>query len=108
MTTTALTRTLRAETWVGAASGLGPWLWKAGAFGVCLVAALLLVTLRVQATRLQYEMDELVRQKQGLSERLSNLEVERSALAATPRIEREARRLGFVVPGRDAVVVLPE
>lgn len=108
MTTTALTRTLRAEAWIGSLSGFVPWLWKAGAFGLCLLAALLLVTLRIQATRLQYEMDELVRQKQGLSERLSNLEVERSALAATPRIEREARRLGFVVPGRDAVVVLPE
>jgi len=108
MTTTALTRVLRAEILTGTVPGLKAWLIRAGCFGLCLTAALFLVAVRLQAIRLRYEINELVREKQAAAARLSNLEVERSALGASNRIEREARRLGFVVPGRDAVVVLSD
>jgi cell division protein FtsL len=77
-------------------------------FTLCLAAALFLTALRLEITRLHYDLSRLHGDSQQLAAEVAQLEVEAAALSSPKRIEDHARRLGFVYPRPDQVVVLNE
>ncbi len=85
-----------------------PWAARCLAFVFCLVAALFLTALRLEITRLHYDLSEFHAQREVLSAEAARLEVEAAALAAPRRIEEQARRLGFIYPDQESIVVLDE
>ncbi|GAB4262037.1 MAG: hypothetical protein Kow0092_12070 [Deferrisomatales bacterium] len=90
------------------APSLGRWILRGLVFAFCLAAALLLTALRLEITRLEYELSALHARRQAVAADVARLEVELAALAAPKRIEAQARALGLVEPDRGSVVVLDE
>ena len=84
------------------------WGSRAAVFVVCLGAALFLTALRLEITRLRYDLSHLHGTSQELAGEVARLEVEAAALASPKRIESRALALGFVHPRPDQVVVLDE
>ena len=68
-----------------------------------IVAALLVVGLRVQQVRLAYRLDALHAERARLVTALRQLEVEVATLRAPGRLETRARQLGMTPPARDQV-----
>lgn len=59
----------------------------------------------LETFRLGYQIERLEKQKESLSEKQRELEMERARVSALGRVEGVAReRLGLVTPGRDQVV----
>ncbi len=87
---------------------LGRWVSRAAVVLFCLASTLLLTAVRLEITRLRYELSGLHRQREAISAECARLEVELAALAAPRRIEEKARAVGFVYPGRENIVVLDE
>ena len=89
-----------------------PDLWRWGSrtavFVVCLGAALFLTALRLEITRLRYDLSRLHGAGRDLAGEVAQLEVEAAAMTSPRRIEDRAVRLGFVHPRPDQVVVLDE
>ncbi len=106
MSMPAIVRTVRVDALPRAVPRLGPWLVRAAVAAFCLGSALFLTQVRLASIRLQYELNDLVRQRQAAAARVAQLKVERESLSSPDRIEREARRLGLVYPDGDAIVVL--
>ena len=104
-------RTIRAATlpmFAVDAPDLRRWGSRAGVFVLCLAAALFLTAVRLEITRLHYDLSNLHGASQALAGEVSQLEVESAALASPKRIEERALRQGFVYPRPDQVVVLDE
>lgn len=77
-------------------------------FALCLASALCLTALRLEITRLRYDLSTLYGRREALAAEIGRLEVEAAALASPRRIEEGARGLGFVYPDRNSIVVLDE
>jgi cell division protein FtsL len=84
------------------------WALRSGVFALCLAATLMLTALRLEITRLRYELSALHRRRVVASADVARLRVETAALAAPARIEEKARALGLVYPDRGHMVVLDE
>ncbi len=108
MTSFSLARAIASGASGRAVPAVRPWAIRLAVAGLCLCSALLLTAVRLQAIRLGYELNDLVRERQALAARVGELEMELSSLASPDRIEREARRLGFVYPAGAAIVLLDE
>lgn len=85
-----------------------PWGRRAAVFAVCLTAALLLTTVRLEITKLRYGLNDTHRQREALAGEVARLEVQASALSSPRRIEELARKMGFVYPDRGSCRVLDE
>jgi len=84
------------------------WVLRVSVFALCLFAALFLTAVRLEITRLRYDLSDLHNQREDLAAEVSRLQVETATLAAPKRIEELARKMGFVYPDRNSVVVLDE
>jgi len=84
------------------------WVLRVSVFALCLFAALFLTAVRLEITRSRYDLSDLHRQREDLAAEVSRLEVETATLTAPRRIEELARKMGFVYPDRNSVVVLDE
>jgi cell division protein FtsL len=84
------------------------WGSRAAVVVWCLAAALFLTALRLEITRLHYDLSRLYEVSQQTAGEVAQLEVEAAAIASPKRIEERALRLGFVYPRPDQVVVLDE
>jgi len=84
------------------------WVLRTSVFALCLFAALFLTAVRLEITRLRYDLSDLHGQREALATDVSRLQVEAATLTAPRRIEEMARKLGFVYPDRNSVVVLDE
>lgn len=72
---------------------------------VCLVvAALLVVAVRVQHVRLSYQLDTLRTERTRLEHLIQQLEVQVATLRAPRRLESQARQLGLTVPAPQQVL----
>ena len=89
-------------------SDLRRWALRIGVFVFCLTASLLLTAVRLEITRLRYELSDLHRQRVAVSADVERLRVETAALAGPARIERMAKELGMIYPSRDQMVLLDE
>jgi cell division protein FtsL len=87
---------------------LGRWAFRAAVLLFCLASTLLLTAVRLEITRLRYELSDLHRQRETLAAQVARLEVEAGALASPKRIEEKAKAAGFVYPDRESIVVLDE
>ncbi|MHB8764687.1 MAG: FtsB/FtsL family cell division protein [Deferrisomatales bacterium] len=87
---------------------LGRWAVRGLAFALCLGSALALTAVRLEITRLRYELNDLHRRREALTAENARLGVELAALAAPRRIEERAVKLDLVYPDRGSVFVLDE
>jgi len=72
---------------------------------VCLVvAALLVVAVRVQHVRLAYQLDALRAERVRVETLIRQLEVQVATLRSPRRLESQARQLGLTVPAPQQVV----
>lgn len=97
---------LPVPTW--ALPDLRRWGARVLVFAFCLSSALLLTALRLEITRLRYDLSSLYSQREALGAEISRLEVEMAAQAAPRRIEERARKMGLVYPDRESIIVLDE
>ncbi len=88
--------------------GVGRWVLRGGSFGLCVAAALCLTAVRLESTRLGYQLNELHKERAALTEAIARLGVELDTLSAAPRTVERARSLGFVYPPQGSVRVLDE
>lgn len=84
------------------------WGSRSAVFALCLAAALFLTAVRLEITRLHYDLSRLHGTGQEFAGVVAQLEVEAAAMASPKLIEERALRLGFVYPRPDQVVVLDE
>jgi len=84
------------------------WVLRVSVFALCLFAALFLTAVRLEITHSRYDLSDLHRQRESLAAEVSRLQVETASLASPRRIEELARKMGFVYPDRNSVVVLDE
>lgn len=84
------------------------WAFRAAILLLCLTSTLLLTAVRLEITRLRYELNGLHRQRETISAEVARLELELAALAAPRKIEEKAKAAGFVYPDRESIAVLDE
>jgi len=70
---------------------------------VLVVAALVVVGLRVQQVHLAYQADTLRAERARAETLIRQLEIEVATLRSPLRVEQRARQLGLTVPARDQV-----
>jgi cell division protein FtsL len=70
---------------------------------VLVIAALVVVGLRVQQVRLAYQLDGLRAERAQTETLLRQLEIEVATLRSPLRVEQRARQLGLTVPAPDQV-----
>jgi cell division protein FtsL len=87
---------------------LRSWVLRISVFALCLFASLFLTAVRLEITRSRYDLSDLHRQREDLAAEVSRLEVESATLSSPQRIEELARKMGFVYPDRNSVIVLDE
>jgi cell division protein FtsL len=84
---------------------VGRSLGLAAICAVCLVvAALLVVAVRVQHVRLAYQLDALRAERTRVETLIRQLEVQVATLRSPRRLESQARQLGLTVPAPQQVV----
>jgi len=72
---------------------------------ICLVmAALVVVAVRVQHVRLVYQLDALRAERTRVETLISQLDVQLATLRSPRRLESQARQLGMTVPAPQQVV----
>lgn len=108
MSATRQVRAVAVPRVVWAFPDLRRWTFRAAAFVFCLASALLLTALRLEITRSGYDLSNLYDRRQALTAEVARLKVEAASLAHPRRIEEEARKLGYIHPDRDSIVVLDE
>jgi cell division protein FtsL len=70
---------------------------------VLVVAALVVVGLRVQQVHLAYQLDTLRAERTRAETLIRQLEIEVATLRSPLRVEQRARQLGLTVPARDQI-----
>jgi cell division protein FtsL len=84
---------------------VGRSLGLTAACAICLVvAALVVVAVRVQHVRLVYQLDALRAERSRVETLIGQLEVQLATLRSPRRLESQARQLGMTVPTPQQVV----
>ena len=84
---------------------VGRFLGLTAVCAICLVvAALVVVAVRVQHVRLVYQLDVLRAERSRVETLIGQLEVQQATLQSPRRLESQARQIGMTVPAPQQVV----